>query len=130
MTGFYPAVEYMAFICVGIRSGRLDLSAHRVATRLAGGGALLAAGGVVGILGGAVPARRPAAPRDAAPSGLTAQQARNVILWDPDPTQHVVVAGRTRAVHRHAAADGARPRCGHGGARLLLAARPVRGARG
>jgi hypothetical protein len=86
VTGFYPAVEYLAFICVGITIGRLDLSRSSVASRLAGGGALLAAGawwassvvlfdlGALKHLG------------DAAPSGLTAGQARNVILWDPDPT--------------------------------------------
>jgi uncharacterized membrane protein len=87
VSGSYPAVEYMAFLCVGIVLGRLDLSSLRTATRIAGGGAALglaawlASGMLLLRLGGL------AGLRDAAPSGLTRSQARNVILWDPDPTQ-------------------------------------------
>src|SRR4051794_38770978 len=87
VSGSYPAVEYMAFLCAGLVLGRLDLSSLRVAGRIAGGGAalglaawllsgvlLLQLGGLTGL-------------RGAAPGGLTAEQARNVILWDPDTTQ-------------------------------------------
>ena len=87
VSGSYPAVEYMAFLCVGLVLGRLDLSSLRVAARIAAAGAalglaawltsgllLLRLGGLAGL-------------RDAAPAGLTAEQARNVILWDPDTTQ-------------------------------------------
>jgi uncharacterized membrane protein YeiB len=86
VSGSYPVVEYMAFICVGLVLGRLDLSDARVATRLAGGGAVLAVASWWGSslllfqLGGLTHLR------DAAPSGLTAEQAANVILWDPDTT--------------------------------------------
>src|SRR3954453_10655863 len=85
-SGSYPAVEYMAFLCVGLVIGRLDLTSLRVACRIAGGGTALGlaawlASGVLLQHGGL------AGLRDAAPSELTAEQARNVILWDPDPTQ-------------------------------------------
>jgi hypothetical protein len=44
VTGSYPIVAYMAFICVGMVTGRLDLSNRSVAVRLTVGGAVLAAG--------------------------------------------------------------------------------------
>jgi uncharacterized membrane protein YeiB len=43
VTGSYPAVIYMIYICAGLAIGRLDLSSSRVAARLLGGGLLLAA---------------------------------------------------------------------------------------
>jgi uncharacterized membrane protein YeiB len=42
VTGTFPAVTYMAYICVGLAIGRLDLSSPRVAVRLLGGGLALA----------------------------------------------------------------------------------------
>src|SRR4051812_18648762 len=42
VTGFFPAVTYMAYICVGLAIGRLDLSSARVAIRLFVGGVVLA----------------------------------------------------------------------------------------
>ncbi len=87
VSGSYPVVEYMAFLCAGVVLGRLDLSSLRVAARIAGGGAALALAAwlVSGVLllrlGGL------AGLHEAAPPGLTAEQARNVILWDPDATQ-------------------------------------------
>ncbi|MBB3086730.1 heparan-alpha-glucosaminide N-acetyltransferase domain-containing protein [Geodermatophilus sabuli] len=42
VTGTYPAVVYMAYICVGLAIGRLDLSSPRVALRLLVGGLALA----------------------------------------------------------------------------------------
>jgi uncharacterized membrane protein YeiB len=42
VTGEYPAVVYMSYICVGMAIGRLDLSSTRVAARLVLGGLALA----------------------------------------------------------------------------------------
>jgi uncharacterized membrane protein YeiB len=42
VTGGYPAVVYMAYICVGLAIGRLDLSSTKVAGRLLAGGMALA----------------------------------------------------------------------------------------
>jgi uncharacterized membrane protein YeiB len=42
VTGFFPAVTNMAYICVGLAIGRLDLSSPRVAVRLLAGGLALA----------------------------------------------------------------------------------------
>ena len=43
VTGDYPAVVYMAFVCAGLAIGRLDLTSRRVAGWLLGGGVALAA---------------------------------------------------------------------------------------
>lgn len=43
VTGGYPAVIYLSYICTGLAIGRLDLSSTRVATWLLGAGSLLAA---------------------------------------------------------------------------------------
>jgi uncharacterized membrane protein YeiB len=43
VTGDYPAVVYMAFVCAGLAIGRLDLTSGRVAGWLLGGGVALAA---------------------------------------------------------------------------------------
>lgn len=42
ITGGYPAVVYLAYICAGLAIGRLDLSSTKVASRLLGGGLALA----------------------------------------------------------------------------------------
>jgi uncharacterized membrane protein len=42
LTGFYPAVAYMTYLCVGIALGRLDLRSPRLAWWLFGGGIALA----------------------------------------------------------------------------------------
>jgi uncharacterized membrane protein len=42
LTGTYPAVAWLTYICVGIAIGRVDLASLRVATRLVVGGLLLA----------------------------------------------------------------------------------------
>ncbi|WP_175486486.1 DUF418 domain-containing protein [Geodermatophilus poikilotrophus] len=42
VTGVFPAVTYMAYICVGLAIGRLDLSSTRIAVRLLVGGLALA----------------------------------------------------------------------------------------
>jgi uncharacterized membrane protein len=42
LTGAYPAVIYLAYLCVGLAIGRLDLRSRRVAWWLTGGGLALA----------------------------------------------------------------------------------------
>lgn len=42
LTGNYPALPYMAYICAGLAIGRLNLSSTQVASRLLGGGLALA----------------------------------------------------------------------------------------
>jgi uncharacterized membrane protein YeiB len=42
VTGYYPVVVYMAYVCAGLAIGRLDLSSPRLAWWLLGGGAALA----------------------------------------------------------------------------------------
>ena len=85
VSGSYPVVEYLAVICAGIAIGRLDLSARRMAVRLAAGGGVLAlvswllASLLMLQLGGLQHLRA------AAPARLGASQARNVVVWDPDP---------------------------------------------
>lgn len=84
VTGTYPAVAYLAFICVGMVIGRLDLSDRRLVIRLTVGGAVLATGAwlvstlILFRFGGLEHLRA------AAPPGVGAQAARNIILWDPN----------------------------------------------
>lgn len=42
LTGDFPAVTYLTYLCVGLAIGRLDLSSTKVASRLLGGGLALA----------------------------------------------------------------------------------------
>ena len=42
LTGYYPAVPWLAYVLVGLAIGRLDLSGRRTPVRLAAGGAALA----------------------------------------------------------------------------------------
>lgn len=44
LTGAYPAVVYLAYLCVGIAIGRLDLSSRNLAWSLLGGGLAVAIG--------------------------------------------------------------------------------------
>jgi uncharacterized membrane protein YeiB len=84
ITGSYPIVAYMAFICLGMMIGRLDLSTRRMAVRLTVGGAVLAAGSwllstlLLFQFGGLQHLRA------AAPLKVSPQDAQNIILWDPD----------------------------------------------
>jgi uncharacterized membrane protein YeiB len=84
VTGSYPIVAYMAFICVGMVIGRLDLSNKMVAVRLSVGGAVLAASSwllstlILFQFGGLRHLRA------AAPVKVSPQDAQNIILWDPD----------------------------------------------
>ncbi|MGH3926836.1 MAG: heparan-alpha-glucosaminide N-acetyltransferase domain-containing protein, partial [Pseudonocardiaceae bacterium] len=86
VTGTYPALAYLAYLCAGLALGRLDLSSRRVAAWLFGGGLGLAVtarivsdillfrlGGLQHLL-------------DADLSGSDLTEARNVLLWEPEPT--------------------------------------------
>ncbi|MGH3811734.1 MAG: heparan-alpha-glucosaminide N-acetyltransferase domain-containing protein [Pseudonocardiaceae bacterium] len=86
VTGTYPALAYLAYLCAGLALGRLDLSSRRVAAWLFGGGLGLAVtarivsdillfrlGGLQHLLDGDL-------------SGSDLAEARNVLLWEPEPT--------------------------------------------
>src|SRR4029453_2692 len=77
-------VAYMAFICLGMVIGRLDLSNRLVAMRLTVGGAVLAAGSW--LLSTLILFRFRGLQhlRAAAPVKVTPHDAQNIILWDPD----------------------------------------------
>lgn len=83
VTGYYPAVVFLAYVCAGLAIGRLDLASTRVAGALFGGGLLLAVSAwltsslLLFRLGGLEQLRA------AAPRRLDAESATNVILWDP-----------------------------------------------
>ena len=85
LTGVYPALPWMAYICAGLAVGRLDLADARIQLRLLAGGAALAAGAwlasvlALGPLGGLK------AIGDATP-GLTAEAINDTLIWGPDPT--------------------------------------------
>ena len=68
VTGFFPAVVYMAYIFVGLAIGRLDLSSTRVATRLLVGGLVLA---------------------------VTAWVASSLVLFGPGGLRHLIAVART-----------------------------------
>jgi uncharacterized membrane protein len=84
VTGYYPVVAWMAFICLGIVIGRLDLSSTWVAVRLTVTGGVLAAGAwllstLLLLRLGGLEHLRAAAPPDVSP-----QAARNIIMWEPE----------------------------------------------
>ncbi len=91
VTGIYPALAYLAYLCAGLALGRLDLSSRRIAAWLFGGGLGLAAiarivsdvllfplGGLEHLQGGHL--------REVDLSGSDLVEARNVLLWDPELT--------------------------------------------
>jgi uncharacterized membrane protein len=84
VTGSYPIVAYMAFICLGMVIGRLDLSNRLVAVRLTVGGAVLGAGSW--LLSTLILFRFRGLQhlRAAAPVKVSPHDAQNIILWDPD----------------------------------------------
>jgi uncharacterized membrane protein len=84
ITGVYPVLAFMAYICAGLAIGRLKLSSTRVAARLLGGGLALAISAWVISsvllldLGGLQQLR------DAASPGTDPKQLTdNVLLWSP-----------------------------------------------
>lgn len=48
LTGYYPAITFMAFVFAGMAVGRTDLTATAVRVRMAAGGAVMAAVGYLG----------------------------------------------------------------------------------
>ena len=83
VTGDYPAVVYLIYICAGLAIGRLDLSSIKVAVRLLAGGAALAAAAweaswvLLFPLGGIHHLQAAADPG-------TSAQMTNQIVWDPN----------------------------------------------
>jgi uncharacterized membrane protein len=86
VTGVYPALAYLAYLCAGLALGRLDLGSRRLAAWLFGGGLGLAVtarmvsdmllfslGGIRYLV-------------DADLSGSDWVEARNKLLWNPEPT--------------------------------------------
>ncbi|MDQ3763732.1 MAG: heparan-alpha-glucosaminide N-acetyltransferase domain-containing protein [Actinomycetota bacterium] len=86
VTGTYPALAYLAYLCAGLALGRLDLTSRRLAAWLFGGGLCLAItaqivsdvllfrlGGIRHLL-------------DADLSSSDPVTAHNVLLWEPAPT--------------------------------------------
>ncbi|MGH3888364.1 MAG: heparan-alpha-glucosaminide N-acetyltransferase domain-containing protein [Pseudonocardiaceae bacterium] len=85
VTGVYPALAYLAYLCAGLALGRLDLGSRRLAAWLFAGGLGLAVtarmasdlllfglGGIRHLL-------------DADLSGSDLVEARNKLLWNPEP---------------------------------------------
>lgn len=85
VTGAYPAIVYLAYICVGLGIGRLDLSSTTVAVRLLVGGVVLAVTAwftssfLLFQLNGL------AHLRDAAAGETDPAAVTQTILWDPEP---------------------------------------------
>jgi hypothetical protein len=85
VTGYFPAVVYLAYLCAGLAIGRLDLSSAKVAVRLLGGGLVLAltawfASSVLLFhLGGLQHLQA------AAQGGTNPARIRDAIVWDPQP---------------------------------------------
>lgn len=85
VTGAYPALAYLAYLCAGLAIGRLDLSSRRLATWLLSGGLALAltARIVSAVLLFPVGGLRHL--QGTGPSSA-ALVTRNVLLWDPEQT--------------------------------------------
>jgi uncharacterized membrane protein YeiB len=84
LTGAYPTLAYLAYLCAGLAIGRLDLSSRRVATWLLGGGLGLALTAWIASAVLLFPLRGLSRLQGTAPPG-SALVARNVLLWDPQP---------------------------------------------
>lgn len=89
VTGYYPALAYLAYLCAGLAIGRLDLSSRWLAGWLLGGGlglaltARMVSAVLLFPLGGLRHLSDHLQSRDPSAS---AQVAPNVLLWDPEPT--------------------------------------------
>ena len=85
LTGLYPALPWMAYICIGIAIGRMQLSSHRVAVRLFAVGSVLAVGAwvissaLLGPLGG-----RAQLYAAAAGNGLVPSDVDDILIWGGD----------------------------------------------
>ncbi|HEX5346757.1 MAG TPA: hypothetical protein VFW64_06575 [Pseudonocardiaceae bacterium] len=85
VTGPYPVLAYLAYLCAGLAIGRLDLSSRRLATWLLGGGLALAltariVSAVLLFPVGGLRHLQSINPSSAAPV------TRNALLWDPEQT--------------------------------------------
>ena len=85
LTGLYPALPWMAYVCIGIAIGRMQLSSHRVAVRLfaVGSGLAVSAWGLslvlLGPLGG-----RAELYASAAGGGLSQTDVDDILIWGGD----------------------------------------------
>lgn len=84
VTGEFPAVVYMIYICAGLAIGRLNLSSTKVAVRLLVGGLVMAftawfTSSVILFHLGGLQHLQAAAADDGTPLQVT-----NVIVWDPE----------------------------------------------
>jgi uncharacterized membrane protein len=85
ITGLYPALPWMAYLCIGIAIGRMQLSSRRVAVQLLAWGALLAAGAwglsslLLGPLGG-----RAQLYAAAEGSGRSRSDVDDALIWGGD----------------------------------------------
>jgi uncharacterized membrane protein YeiB len=86
ITGEYPALAYLAYICAGLAIGRLNLSSPRIAARLIGGGVALALAAwftstlLLEHFGGL----RALEAAGAADGAAGPAQVRDYLLWQPD----------------------------------------------
>jgi uncharacterized membrane protein len=84
VTGEFPVVVYMAYICAGLAIGRLDLASRRVAGWLFGAGVALAAVAQVVSALLLYPLGGMAALVAADPYGESPADTVSYLLWDPD----------------------------------------------
>jgi uncharacterized membrane protein len=87
VTGEYPVVVYLAYLCAGLAIGRLDLTSRRVAWWLLGTGAALAvtaravSAAVLYPLGGLALLVAESDPGGSGPADVT-----RTVLWEPEPS--------------------------------------------
>lgn len=85
LTGLYPALPWMAYVCIGIAIGRMQLSSREVAVRLLAAGSALAVGAwvissvLLGPLGG-----RAELYAAATGNGLTQTAVDDILVWGGD----------------------------------------------
>jgi uncharacterized membrane protein YeiB len=86
LTGEYPALPFMAYICAGLAIGRLNLSSTRVAAGLLGSGVALAltAWFTSNVLLLHMGGLRGLQAAGAAQDGLPPGQVHDYLLWQPD----------------------------------------------
>ena len=89
VTGYYPVLAYLAYLCAGLAIGRLDLSSRRLALWLLGGGLVMAVAArlvsalVLFRLGGLDTLLADVDHSD------SESVARNELLWDSDPSSSI-----------------------------------------
>ena len=89
VTGYYPVLAYLAYLCAGLAIGRLDLSSRRLALGLLGGGLAMAVAArlvsalVLFQLGGVDTLL------ENVDNSGSESVARNELLWDSDPSSSI-----------------------------------------